>query len=70
MYVSACLLTALLAKMQTSSAADLGFDSRLHCWDFSGSSHISDLKIGTPVSSLPGAWCYRVSTETGWPVTG
>ena len=34
---------------------------------FSGSSHTSDLKIGTPVATLPGAWHYRVSTETGWP---
>ena len=35
---------------------------------FSGSSHTSDLKIGTPVATLPGAWCYRVSTGTGQPV--
>ena len=34
---------------------------------FSGSSHTSDLKIGTPVATLPGAWRYRVSTGTGWP---
>ena len=34
---------------------------------FSGSSHISDLKIGTPVATLPGAWCYRVSAGTGRP---
>ena len=32
---------------------------------FSGSSHTSDLKIGTPVATLPGAWRYRVSTGTG-----
>ena len=36
-------------------------------WIFSGSSHTSDLKIGTPVATLPGAWCYRVSAGTGWP---
>ena len=29
--------------------------------DFSGSSHTSDLKIGTPVATLPSAWHYRVS---------
>ena len=32
-------------------------------------SHTSDLMIGTPVATLPGTWCYRVSlasTETGW----
>ena len=34
---------------------------------FSGSSHTSDLKIGTPGATLPGAWRYRVSTGTGWP---
>ena len=34
---------------------------------FSGSSHTSDLKIGTPVATLPGAWRYRVSAGTGWP---
>ena len=34
---------------------------------FSGSSHTSDSKIGTPVATLPGAWRYRVSAETGWP---
>ena len=34
---------------------------------FSGSSHTSDLKIGTPVATLPGAWCNRVSAGTGWP---
>ena len=34
---------------------------------FSGSSHTSDLKIGTPVATLLGAWRYRVSTGTGRP---
>ena len=34
---------------------------------FSGSSHTSDLKIGTPVATLSGAWRYKVSTGTGWP---
>ena len=34
---------------------------------FSGSSHASDFKIGTPVATLPGAWCYRVSGGTGRP---
>ena len=35
--------------------------------NFSGSSHTSDSKIGTPVASLPGAWRYRVSAGTGRP---
>ena len=34
---------------------------------FLGSSHTSDLKIGIPVATLPGAWRYRVSTGTGRP---
>ena len=34
---------------------------------FSGSSHTSDLNIGTPVATLPGAWRYRVSTGIGRP---
>ena len=34
---------------------------------FSGLSHTSDLKIGTPVATLPGAWRYRVSAGTGRP---
>ena len=34
---------------------------------FLGSSHTNDFKIGTPVATLPGAWCLRVSAGTGWP---
>ena len=34
---------------------------------FSGSSHTSDLNIGTPVATLPGAWRFRVSAGTGRP---
>ena len=34
---------------------------------FSGSSHTSGFKIGTPMAALPGAWRYRVSAGTGWP---
>ena len=34
---------------------------------FFGSSYSSDLKIGTPVATLPGAWRYRVSAGTGQP---
>ena len=54
-------------KASVSRAADPGFDSRLRHGSFSGSSHTSDLKIGTPVANQPGAWGYRVSTGTGWP---
>ena len=34
---------------------------------FSGSSHTSDFKTGTPVATLPGAWRHRVSAGTGRP---
>ena len=37
---------------------------------FPGSSRTSDLKIGTPVATLPGAWRKRVSAATGWPGVG
>ena len=53
-------------KVSASRAEGPGFESRL-LWDFSGSSHTSDIKIGTPVATLPGAWCYRVSAGTGQP---
>ena len=53
-------------QASASRAEDPGFESRLRL-DFSGLSHTSDLKIGTPVATLPDAWCYRVSTGTGRP---
>ena len=53
-------------SLTPSRAEDLGLESRLR-QDFSGSSHISDSKIGTPMATLPGAWQYRVSTGTGRP---
>ena len=59
-------LVDLLDKASTSSVEDPGFESLLRR-DFSGSSHTSDLKIGTPVATLPGAWRYRVSAGAGRP---
>ena len=59
-------LAGLEVKASASGAEDPGFESRLR-WDFSGSSHTSDLKIGTPVAFPPGTWYHRVSTGTGWP---
>ena len=56
-----------MVKASASGAKDPGFDSLLCHEDFSGSSHTGDLKIGTPVASLPGTWRCRVSTGTGWP---
>ena len=52
--------------MPAAGVEDPGFESCLR-QDFSGSSHAIDLKIGTPVASLPGIWHYRVSAGTGRP---
>ena len=57
-------LVGLVVKASASGAEDQGFESRLRR-DFSGSSHTSDLKIGTPVATLSGSWHYRVSAGTG-----
>ena len=46
-------LVGPVVKAFASTAEDQGFDSRLRR-DFSGSSHTSDLDIGTPVATLPG----------------
>ena len=59
-------LVGLVVKACPSRAEDPGFESRLRR-DFSGSSHTSDLKMGTPVATLPGAWRYSVSAGTGRP---
>ena len=55
-------LVGLVVKVSASGAEDPEFDSRLRR-DFSGSSQTSDLKIGTPVATLPGASRCRVSTD-------
>ena len=59
-------LAGLVVKVSALKAEDRGWESCLR-QDFSGLSHTSDLKIGTPVATLPGAWRYRVSAGTGWP---
>ena len=59
-------LQPTVVKASASRTEDPGFESRMR-WDFLGSSHTSDLKIGTPVATLPGTWRYRVSARTGWP---
>ena len=59
-------LVGLVVKASASGAEDPGFESHLRR-DFTGSSHTSDFKIGTPVATLPGAWHYRVSAGTGRP---
>ena len=57
-------LAGQAVKASASGVEDPGFKSRLRR-DFSGLSHTSDLKIGTPVATLPGAWHHRVSAGTG-----
>ena len=59
-------LAGLVVKASASGAEDPGFASR-SSRDFPESSHTRDLKIGTPLATLPGAWRYRVSAGTGWP---
>ena len=59
-------LVGLVVKASASRAEDPGFESRFR-WDFSASSHTSDLKIGTLVLTLPDAWRYRVNAVTGRP---
>ena len=59
-------LAGLVVKASALGVKDLGFESRL--WqEISGSSHTSNLKIGTPVATLPGVWHYGVSAGTGQP---
>ena len=58
-------LVGLVVKASTSRAEDSGLASCLR-QDFSGQSHTNDLKIGTPVATLPDSRRYRVSGGTGW----
>ena len=60
-------LIGFVVKASTLSAEDPVFESRFGCGDFSRSSHTSDLKIGTPVATLPGTWRDQVRVGTGWP---
>ena len=55
-----------MVKASVLRAEDLGFEFHLQ-WNFSRSSHASDLKTGTPMATLPSAWHYRVSAGTGKP---
>ena len=58
-------------KLETASMAlrvvDLGLNPAFPMFFFSPqSSQTTDLHIVTPVAVLPGAWWYRVRSETGW----
>ena len=65
-HISTDCLGGLVVKASAWRAEDPGFEFCLHP-GFSGSSHTSDLNIGTPVATLPGARRYRVSAGTGQP---
>ena len=59
-------LAGQVVKASAPKAEGPEFESRLRR-DFSGSSYTSDLKIGTTVATLPGAWRYMVNAGTGRP---
>ena len=59
-------LVGLVVKVSTSGAEDPGSESHLR-QDFPRMGHTNDLKIGTPVATLPRAWHHRVSAGTGQP---
>ena len=60
-------MTGLVVKTSASIAEEPGFESACAEIFYPGSSHTIDLKIGTLVATLPGAWCHRVSAGTGRP---
>ena len=55
-----------MLKASVSGVESPEFESRLRL-DFSGSSHTSDYKTGTPVATPPGAWHNRRCAGTGRP---
>ena len=57
----------LVVKASASNAEDSGSIPAFAVDLFSRSSHINDLRTGTPIATLPGAWRYSVSTGTGQP---
>ena len=62
------LLVGLVVKASASRAEDPGFESRLRR-DFFGVESYQWLKNWHSSGTLPGAWRYRVSTGTDWPVS-
>ena len=57
-----------MVKVSASRVKDPGFESCLRVF-FSGSSHTSDSKIGTPVATLPGAWRFGSALGLVGPVS-
>ena len=66
LYQTADRLVGLVVKASASRTEDPRFKTSLR-WESSGSSHTSDLKIGTPMATLSGARRYRISAGTGRP---
>ena len=58
LYRDSVSLTPLIQVSRGASSCFEAIKSCVTC-------HISDLKNGAPVATLPGAWCYRVSAGTG-----
>ena len=57
-----------MVKTSTLRVADLGLSSAFPVELFPGKvQNTTDLNFATLVVTLPGAWCYRVSTMIGWP---
>ena len=59
-------LVDIVVEASASIAEDPGVRIPLAPGFIRGWSHTSDLEIGTPVASLPGAWSYRVGAGNGW----
>ena len=52
----------MIGSGKASASSDRpAFDPHFSQGSFSKSSHTSDLKIGTPVATLPGAWHQKVT---------
>ena len=66
-YLFVRLSVTLTASLASPRERKIPGSSPAYTEIFPGSSHTSDLKIGTPVATLPGAWRYRVSAGTGRP---
>ena len=58
----------MMSCFDASRAEDPEFDSRLRRGDFSSSSDTSDLKIGTPLATLPVTWPGVIGSALDWLV--
>ena len=65
--VDSCIIVPHVPPRWPSGKASASSSNPACAGIFSGSSHTSNLKIVTPVATLPGAWRYRVSAGIGRP---